>query len=113
MQWQQKGWTRKDKKFLRERRSSLVEDEDFLITDESEIAQQEARNGLLQFGYVVRLIEQYAESKRLELTPAILSELQRLSVQHIRRSAGRVRTAPVAILNTWHEPPPYQRVCPD
>jgi Fic family protein len=83
---------------------------DLLITDEEQRATQEASNGLLQFDEVVRLVEQNASSKRIQITPRLVSELNRLAIQDIRRSAGRFRLIPIYIGNTSHRPPSHAEV---
>lgn len=67
---------------------------------------QEARNGLLQFDYVLYLVEQSSTLQRIQITPHLISELNRLAIQGIRRSAGSFRRIPVSISNTAHQPPP-------
>jgi Fic family protein len=86
------------------------EDFDLLIRDENQIAQQEARNGLLQFDEVIRLIEQSAPVQRIEFTPHLIAELNRLAIQGIRRSAGEFRSVPVSISGTSHKPPHHDDV---
>lgn len=83
---------------------------DLLITDEEQRATQEARNGLLQFDEVVRLVEKNASNKQIQITPQLVSELNRLAIQGIRRSAGQFRLVPIFIGNTPHLPPPYAEV---
>jgi Fic family protein len=89
---------------------AAAEDDDELIKDEERRALLEAENGLQQFDEVVRLAEQALPAKRIDLTPALVLELNRLAIQGIRRSAGQFRTVPIGISNTIHEPPPPEQV---
>jgi Fic family protein len=86
------------------------EENDLLIENEDERAEQEARNGLLQFDEVVRLIELASSSRHIEITPELVCDLNRIAIQGIRRSAGSFRSIPIAIENTPHEPPSYTSV---
>lgn len=76
----------------------------------------EARNGLLQFEAVEKLIKDSASG--FELTPDLLRELQRLAIQDIYDCAGNFRTGNVYIQrngvidNTRHQPPPANDVIP-
>lgn len=80
------------------------------MTDESEIAAQEARNGLLQFDEVQRLIALHAPQKTIDFDPALVRELNRIAISGVRRSAGQLRLDPIAITNTSHVPPPAEAV---
>ena len=86
------------------------EENDLLIKNEDERAEQEARNGLLQFDEVLRFVELACSSRHIEMTPELVCDLNRLAIQGIRRSAGSFRSIPIAIENTPHEPPSYQSV---
>ncbi|MGA3027470.1 MAG: Fic family protein [Bryobacteraceae bacterium] len=68
----------------------------------------EARNGLLQFDEVLRLVDQSASGLRLR--PSIVQRLQRLAIRDIYTCAGNYRTGPVNIQGTTHEPPPASEV---
>lgn len=71
-----------------------------LFTSAEQKAELEARNGLLQFDEVIRLIKQ-----GFVLRPSILQRLQRLAIQDIYTCAGNYRTGPVLIAGTTHQPP--------
>jgi Fic family protein len=88
----------------------LSDEQDLLILDEDQVAAMEARNGLLQFDEVLRLVEHAAQVQQIEITPKLISQLNRLAIQGIRRSAGSLRTIGVQILNTPHQPPPHEEV---
>lgn len=90
--------------------TAVSKDDDQLITDQDLIADQEARNGLLQFDEVERLISAYATQKRLDLTAELVQSLNRIAVQGLRKSAGRFRDVPVSISNTPHVPPAHEEV---
>lgn len=72
-----------------------------LYRDAEEKAALEARNGLLQFDEVLRLIE----TPDFRLRPSIVQRLQRLAIQDIYTCAGNYRTGPVFIAGTTHQPP--------
>ena len=74
-----------------------------LFTDPEQKAALEARNGLLQFDEVLRLIDQASAGFRLR--PSTLQRLQRLAIQDIYTCAGNYRTGPVFIAGTTHQPP--------
>jgi Fic family protein len=95
-----------------ERRSSTqtTDEEDLLILNEDEVALQEAINGLLQFDEVIHLTEVFSPQKKLVFTPDLLLRLNLLAIQGIRRSAGFLRTVPITITNTAHQPPPAEEV---
>ncbi|MFN0165219.1 MAG: Fic family protein [Bryobacteraceae bacterium] len=73
-----------------------------LFRDADEKALLEARNGLLQFDEVVKLVDRKADFK---LRPSTIQRLQRLAIQGIYTCAGNYRTGPVYIAGTTHEPP--------
>jgi Fic family protein len=79
-----------------------------LFTDPEEKASLEARNGLLQFDEVQRLIDEAKSSFRLR--PSTVQKLQRLAIQEIYTCAGNYRTTPVYINGTTHQPPPASDV---
>jgi Fic family protein len=79
-----------------------------LYTDPEQKAALEARNGLLQFDEVLRLIDQSSAGSRLR--PSTLQRLQRLAIQDIYTCAGNYRTGPVYIAGTTHQPPPASEI---
>src|SRR5436305_15288644 len=74
----------------------------------------EARNGLLQFEAVERIIK--SSSAGFALTPDLLRELHRLAIHDIYTCAGNFRTGDVFLMrngvidNTKHQPPKADRV---
>lgn len=73
----------------------------------------EARNGLLQFDAVKRLIRE--SQAGFALTPDILRKLHRLAIQDIYHCAGNFRTGAVYLNRavpdpTLHQPPPAEQV---
>jgi Fic family protein len=94
------------------RHSTFVvsEEDDEIIKDAQALALLEAENGLQQFDEVLRLAEQAIAAQEFELTPEIVCGLNRLAVAGICRSAGMLRTVPIGITNTDHEPPPPEEV---
>ena len=84
--------------------------EDLLLTDPQAIADREARNGLLQFDEVEKLIALHAQDQALHFEPALLRHLNRLAIEGIRKSAGYFRLTEISITNTSHQPPPAEDV---
>ncbi len=80
-----------------------------LFDDADQKAALEARNGLLQFDEVLRLIDEL-KGGALRLKPSIIQRLQRFAIQDIYTCAGNYRTAPVSIRGTEHQPPPASEV---
>lgn len=68
----------------------------------------EARNGLLQFDEVLRLVDDAKNGFRLK--PSTLQKLQRFAIRDIYTCAGNYRTGPVYINGTNHQPPPASDV---
>ncbi len=79
-----------------------------LYTNPEEKAALEARNGLLQFDEVLRLVDQSGAG--FKLRPSTLQRLQRLAIQDIYTCAGNYRTGPVYIAGTTHQPPPAAEI---
>ena len=79
-----------------------------LYTDPEQKAALEARNGLLQFDEVLRLVDQSSGGFRLR--PSTLQRLQRLAIEDIYTCAGNYRTGPVYIEGTTHQPPPASEI---
>ena len=69
----------------------------------------EARNGLLQFDEVLRLVDETIQNT-FRLRPSTIQSLHRIAIQDIYVCAGNYRTAPVEIQGTAHQPPPWQEV---
>lgn len=74
-----------------------------LYIDSDQKAALEARNGLIQFDEVIRLIEEAKQG--FTLRPSIIQRLQRLAIKDIYTCAGNFRTGPVCINGTTHQPP--------
>ncbi len=79
-----------------------------LFNSRSEKLALEARNGLLQFDEVLRLVTH--SNGVLALTPQILKNLQRIAIQDIYACAGSFREGPISISGTTHVPPHHQEV---
>lgn len=76
-------------------------------------ADLEARNGLLQFDEVRRLVA--ASRSEFNLTPDILLKLQYLAIRDIYNCAGKFRTGPVYLSRPvndpdLHQPGPWEKV---
>jgi len=71
-----------------------------LFADADEKARLEARNGLLQFDEVVRLIDKSASA--FMLRPSMVQGFQRIAILDIYTCAGNYRTGPVFIEGTTH-----------
>ncbi|MDZ4798664.1 MAG: Fic family protein [Bryobacteraceae bacterium] len=80
-----------------------------LCRDPEEKAALEARNGLIQFDEVLKMVD---DSQRVEfkLRPSIIQKLQRLAIKDIYTCAGNFRTGPVHIKGTTHQPPEPESV---
>lgn len=76
-----------------------------LFSDRQQKAQLEARNGLLQFDEVVRLIAEVEKGKPFKLRPSTIQDLRRVAIQDIYICAGTYRTGSVSIDGTDHQPP--------
>ncbi len=76
-----------------------------LFRDVDHKAFLEARNGLIQFDEVMRLIDAASKSV-FKLRPSTMQALQRIAIQDIYTCAGNYRTGPVVIHGTTHKPPP-------
>jgi Fic family protein len=74
-----------------------------LFTDANNKADLEARNGLMQFDEVIRIVEE--EKQAFKLRPSVIQRLQRLAIKDIYTCAGNFRTGPVYINGTTHQPP--------
>lgn len=79
-------------------------------------ADLEARNGLLQFDEVKKLVTE-SVSNSFKLTPDILKRLQFLAIHDIYTCAGKFRTGPVYLSRadpdpTLHQPPSWEQVIP-
>ncbi len=79
-----------------------------LFKDPEEKAYLEARNDLLQFDEVLRIIDHSKHD--FQLRPSTLQKLQRLAIQDIYTCAGNYRTGPVCIEGTTHQPQTSQNV---
>lgn len=79
-----------------------------LYIDADQKAELEARNGLIQFDEVVKLIEE--AKQEFKLRPSTIQRLQRLAIKDIYTCAGNFRTGPVVIKGTTHQPPPADTV---
>jgi Fic family protein len=78
-----------------------------LFKDPGEKKALESRNGLRQYDEVVRLAEEAIKAHaRFPLRPSTLQSLQRFAIEGIYTCAGSLRTDPVYIHGTSHEPPP-------
>ncbi len=74
-----------------------------LFSSADQKAELEARNGLLQFDEVLRMID--ASKNGFQLRPSTLQRLQRLAIKDVYTCAGNFRTRPVIIAGTTHQRP--------
>jgi Fic family protein len=82
-----------------------------LFRDADEKARLEARNGLLQFDEVMRLVDEAVKpGSNFKLRPSTIQSLHRIAIQDIYTCAGNYRTHRVQIEGTTHEPPHWERV---
>jgi Fic family protein len=86
------------------RRHSIAT-EAFLIKDETEKAEAEARNGLLQFDVACRaILDGIEKGNQWKLRPSLILALHREALQGISSHAGNFRPSSVAISGSRHQP---------
>jgi Fic family protein len=81
-----------------------------LFHDPEQKAQIEARNGLLQFDEVIRLIAEVERGVKFRLRPSTIQSLHRIAIHDIYSCAGNYRHDPVIIKGTDHQPPNWEEV---
>lgn len=82
-----------------------------LITDPTEKAKQEARNGLRQFDEVIEQIEFWLHPERpFKLRPSAILSLHRKALEGISSFAGVWRPTAIEIGGSRHTPPPAHLV---
>jgi Fic family protein len=81
-----------------------------LYTNQENKEYLEAKNGLLQFDEVIRLVDESISTGRFELTPAIIQNLHNIAISNIYICAGKFRTKPVEIRGTDHLPPDTSQI---
>lgn len=79
-----------------------------VFRDSDDKRQLESRNGYIQAAFVVYESQNWDIDSRL--TPDLVRELQRLSVNQIYRCAGEFRDGPVTIQGVQHHPPEHTEV---
>ncbi len=80
-----------------------------LFDNRQQKAALEARNGLLQFSAIEKMVDS-SKNQGFVFTPEILRDLHRLVIQDIYTCAGQFRTYDVYIENALHQPPPFADV---
>ena len=78
--------------------------------NKQELAEAEARNGLLQYDYAVQVIMEAIDRKAFRLRPPLLLNLHREALQGISQSAGTWRAGAVSIKGSGHAPIHESRV---
>ncbi|NEJ74863.1 cell filamentation protein Fic [Rhizobium phaseoli] len=92
-------------------RRHSVATEAYLIKDETERAEAEARNGLRQFDAArAMIIDAIDKGAKWKLRPSLLLALHREALQGISLYAGNFRPADVAIQGSEHKPLGAHRV---
>jgi fido (protein-threonine AMPylation protein) len=76
-----------------------------LITDPQARAEAEARNGLRQYDFGVKTIQEALDRGAFKLRPSLVLALQREALTGISLFAGNYRPAGVSIQGSRHEPP--------
>lgn len=77
----------------------------------AEIAALEARNGLLQFDELQRMLDAaLVATTPFRLKPSTLTQLNRIAVEGLEPNAGAFRNAGVEIHGSAHLPPPWEEV---
>lgn len=77
-----------------------------------QIAEREARNGLLQFDEMQRMIKKATEStdSAFRLRPSAIIELNRIAVEGLEPAAGSFRRVGIEIDGSQHRPPEWETV---
>ncbi len=91
-----------------ETRASFTRSTGPLVSDPAKVAATEARNALLQFDEVRRLIGE--RSGDLRIASKDVCNLQEIAVRGIASDAGKFRKVPISISNTPHAPPSFELV---
>jgi len=81
-----------------------------LFKNPKEKEELEARNGLLQFDEVIRLVDKANRTGDFKLNLTTIQDLHRIAIQDIYTCAGEIRKDPVKINGTSHEPPPADEI---
>ena len=68
-------------------------------------AKLEARNGLLQFDEVIRIISEVERGNNFKLSPSTIRLFHKIAIKDIYSCAGNYRTTQVLINGTDHQPP--------
>ena len=85
-----------------QRHSKALEAE--LINDPHSKAEAEARNGLRQYDYAIKVIHEGLERQHFKLRPSLILALQREALAGISAYAGNYRPAGVEIIGSLHKP---------
>ncbi len=92
------------------KRESVGQEPD-LLTDQDEIARQEAANAVRQFDAVLDAIDLVArDGRQFKLRPSTILSLHQLALEKLSRFAGTWRPAPVRIELSGHQPPHESQV---
>jgi len=84
---------------------------DLPLLSETEIAERESRNGVLQFDLMLAMIGRaIATGEPFQLLPSMLIELNALAVDGLEQVPGAYRTGPVFIGSSKHTPPDWRDV---
>jgi len=81
-----------------------------LFDDPEQKAKLEARNGLLLFDEVIRLISEVENGIQFRLRPSMIQTLHRIAIKDVYTCAGNYRHDPVVIFGTDHKPPPWENI---
>lgn len=99
---------------MSDRHSRLTEDSRGPLEEltEKQIAELEARNGLLQFDEMLRMISGAITLPKAEfrLRPSAILDLNRIAVDGLEPTAGTFRSSECEIGGSQHVPPPWQEV---
>ena len=81
-----------------------------LFEDEQHKAELEARNGLLQFDEVIKIISSVESGEIFKLRPSTIQRLHHIAIHDIYSCAGNYRNTAISIRGTDHKPPPWENV---
>lgn len=95
---------------MADRHTRLSDTGDLPVLSDSEIAEREASNGLLQYDRVQELIRAAIDSGSFRLRTSTILDLNRVAVDGLEPNAGNFRAVDVEIDGSQHDPPSWRDV---
>lgn len=81
-----------------------------LVNDPAEIDRLEAENALVQYDYLLSLLQEHVGKKEFYLNSNMIQELNRIAVDRLHSKAGQYRTSSIRIRGSQHVPPPQHEL---